>query len=110
VGMDNLLLLVNLIKTVHQLGEWERFKINVICANVVLIDDWRPVSDVMSYETYADSSCDLALMKSAMNHRVDLTSIELEATRSDDEDNREFTSVLWNDVNDEFVDEDDDDD
>ena len=45
-----------------------------------------------------------------MRDRVDLAPIELEAISYDDEDNREFTSALRNDVDDEFVDEDDDDD
>jgi hypothetical protein len=110
-GYEKLSLLVYLMKNVKQLEERERFKTNVIGANVVLVDDWRPASDVMSDETYVDSSYDLALMKVAMRDRVDLTPIELEAKSNDDEDNREFTSALRNDdADDDFVDEDDDDD
>ncbi len=102
MSIDNLSLFVHLIKNANQLEEWERFKTNVIGANVALVDDWRPASDMMSNEMYVDSSHDLALMKSAMKGRVDLTQVELEATSTDDEDNCEFTSALRNDVDDEI--------
>ena len=69
IGMDNLSLLVCLMKNVNQLEEWEWFKTNVIGANGVLVDDWRAASDVISDETYVDSSYDLALMKMAMYER-----------------------------------------
>ena len=83
-------------------------KTNVIGGILVLVDDWRPASDVMSDETYVDSSYDLALMKSAMKDRMNPTQIELEAVSTDDEDNCEFTSELRNVVDDEIDDEDDD--
>ena len=80
MSMENLSLLVYLMKNVNQSKEWEPFKTNVICYSIVLVDDWRPASDVMSDETYVDASYDLALMKMTMRDRVDLTPIELEAT------------------------------
>ena len=79
-------------------------KTKVIGGTVVLVDDWRPASDVMSDETYVDSSYDLALMKSAMKARMNPTQIELKATSADDEHNCEFPYELLNVVDGEIDD------
>jgi len=77
MGIDNLSMLVFLMKNVNQKEEWDRLKTCGIGGNVVRDIDWRPASDVMSEETYLDSLYDNALIKSAMKDNVGLTFDEL---------------------------------
>ncbi len=62
MGVDNLSMLVFLMKNVNQKEEWDRFK-RSIGVDVVRDGEWRPASDVMSEDAYVDSSYDFALIR-----------------------------------------------
>jgi len=86
MGIDNLLMLVLLMKNINQKEEWGRFKTGGIGGNNVRGRDWRPASDVMSEETYLDSLYDSTLIKSAMKDNVGLAFDELDDMSSDEDD------------------------